>query len=701
MRSVVRGAVACVFAGLVGSAAVAQPPAREPLPMPPVPGDSAPANSESLTPNASTDAVPPAPAGEQEAVLPNGKKVVMRGRPIPIGQEWVVNQNSIERYALPEGYKGFYETPYSTRQEVADIRLVPPAPGTGLANTVILETQDLLGTAEIVLPVVFANGDRKEERIELLVIDQVSNAYRLYLQNQIKKMFPTSVVEVLILNSQTAVLKGYVERAEQVTPIENLVRGFLAAGVGAAPDSVTVVNTLRVVGAMEVQLRVMICEVQRSKMSELGFDWDWTNPSLNPPWLRAISNSTGAFGNRLAAAAIAGGAPLSSSGQGVSNLNFVLSKNGQPMFLGFVRALVTNNLAKILAEPNLVTLSGQPAYFNVGGQVPVLTPQGNSTIGIQYRDFGTNLRFVPTVLGDGRIRLEVRPEVSDLNWSNGVEVNNIKVPGFDVRVAETTVEMDAGQSFVVAGLISKRVTAATSKLPFLGDLPVAGALFQNKNYKISETEVLIMVTPYLVDALDQAPCELPGRESRDPNDIEFYLGSKFEPPCFGDPYRGHIKAWRNNIPSPQPIPVPPYDRGLSHSVDGIPLDQTIANYPSDAASLTPIEESQPEIPSEMPPRKPSESAPAGSQFTPPTVDPLPRTVPPPTTSKLPSGPMSYEVSYGNRGSTTVPEFPAVNELTLVPSPPPKTPEEDAAAAKSEFTPPRPQAWRKGNTGRWK
>ena len=699
MRSAVRGAVACVLAGIMGSSALAQPPAREPLPMPPAPGESSPLpNSESLTPPSSTEATPP--VNELPIAAPNGKKIVMRGRPIPIGEEWVVNQNSIERYALPEGFKGFYETPYSTRQEVADIRLVPPAPGSGLANTVILETQDLLGTAEIVLPVLTDTNERKEERIELLVIDQVSNAYRLYLQNQIKKMFPTSVIEVLILNSQTAVLKGYVERAEQVTPIENLVRGFLAAGVGSAPDSVTVVNTLRVVGAMEVQLRVMICEVQRSKMRELGFDWEWISPST-APWLRAISNSTGAFGNRLTQAAMGGGASLASSGQGAANLNFVLQKNGQPMFLGFIRALVTNNLAKIMAEPNLVTLSGQPAYFNVGGQVPVLTPQGNSTIGIQYRDFGTNLRFVPTVLGDGRIRLEVRPEVSDLNWSNGVEVNNIKVPGFDVRVAETTVEMDAGQSFVVAGLISKRTAAATQKLPFLGDLPILGAAFQSKTFKTSETEVLIMVTPYLVDALDEAPCELPGRESRVPNDIEFYLGSKFEPPCFGDPYRGHIQAWRNNIPSPQPVPVGPYDKNINHPTEGFALDQTIAGtMPGDAESLSTPDAGVQELPSQMPPAKTLPVTPGGSQFTPPTVDPVPPpAAAPPTASKAKPGPMTYEVSYGNRGNSA-PEFPAVNELSLVPSPPAKTPGE-VTLPKSEFSPPRPQAWRKGNTGRWK
>ncbi|MBY0585562.1 hypothetical protein K2X85_00185 [bacterium] len=597
----------------------------------------------------------------------------MRGRAIPFGEEWIVNQNSIERYALPEGFTGFYETPYSTRAEVADVRLVPPAKGQGLANTMIVETKDLLGTAEIVMPVLNADGSRDEKRIEILVVDQVSQAYRTYLAANIKKMFPTSSVNVLVANSQTAVVNGFVERSEHVQPIVDLVRGFLAARVAQSPDAVTVVNALRVVGSMQVQLKVMIAEVQRSKTRDLGFDWNYFG-TTGSPWLAAASGAAGSFSNRIIGVNSTTGlaTSLSSTASGGANLNYVINRNGQVAFQGFMRALVTNNLAKILAEPNLVTTSGQPAYFNVGGQVPVLTPQGNGTISIQYRDFGTNLRFVPTVLGDGRVRLEVRPEVSDLNFGNGVQLGNIIVPGFDVRVAETTVEMEAGQSFVVAGLLQKRVIANANKFPLVSEIPLAGALFQNKSYRQIETEIMIMVTPHLVDALDQAPCNLPGRESRVPNDIEYYLGSKFEPPCFGDPYKGHIKNWAHNGPEPQPTAVPMYDRygagtGVPNSTG---MDQQLPASDQQINGMIPME-----------------PVPTGSEITPPPGTELP-TPEPPKPALEPVEQTSNKV-----GPTDLPSL------------------RTAAVPETEFAPvaepaPRPtrpsrSAWRRGTTTGWR
>jgi pilus assembly protein CpaC len=639
----------------------------------------APSEGEALSP--STEAEP----------APAKKSATMRGRAIPFGDEWIVNQNSIERYALPEGYAGFYETPYSTRAEVADVRLVPPTKGQGLANTIIVETKDLLGTAEIVLPVLKDGGAKEEMRIEVLVVDQVSQAYRTYLARNIKKMFPTSSVNVLVANSQTAVVNGFVERSEHVQPIVDLVRGFLAARVAQAPDAVTVVNALRVVGAMQVQLKVLIAEVQRSKTRDLGFDWNYFGTTANP-WMAAASGATGSFSNRILGINSTSGlaTSLGSTASGGSNLNFVINRNGQVAFQGFMRALVTNNLAKILAEPNLVTTSGQPAYFNVGGQVPVLTPQGNGTIAIQYRDFGTNLRFVPTVLGEGRVRLEVRPEVSDLNFGNGVQLGNIIVPGFDVRVAETTVEMEAGQSFVVAGLLQKRVIANANKLPLIADIPLAGALFQNKSYRQIETEIMIMVTPHLVDAVDQAPCDLPGRESRVPNDIEYYLGSKFEPPCFSDPYKGHIKNWAHNVPDPQPVPVPMYDRNGAGT--GVPNSTGLYQ-----------QQSMPAMDQQINSTVPMEPVPVGTDLTPPEGTDLPAPVAPEATATptdqtelVPVPQKKANELPGVEGSqASLPALPTIavpeTEFTPVNSP----------SAQSRPVRPSRSAWRRGTTSGWR
>jgi pilus assembly protein CpaC len=454
-----------------------------------------------------------------------------------------------------------------------------------------------------------------------LVIDQVSRGLQDYLRKRIKDTFPTAVVTLTVANRSTAILEGYVERAEQVQPIVDLVRSFLASNVGAAPDAVTVVNALRVTGATSVQLKVIIAEVERTKSRDLGFDWNAIF-STNPSDTGGVSTSTGSFINRR----VNGGIGLSSADSSNSNINFFVTQNGINVFEGFLRALVENNLGKLLAEPVLTTTSGQPAYFNVGGETPILLPQGNGTISIEYRDFGTNLRFVPTILGDGRIRLEVRPEVSELNPGLAVTASGLSVPGFTTRLAETTVELESGQSFAIAGLIQKRVRATTRKIPVMGDIPAVGWLFQNKTYRQTDTELLIIVTPHLVDALDQRPCELPGRESRIPNDIEFYLGSKFEPPCFGDPYRGHIKNWHQGLPSPTPVPVRPYDN-YGQPIDSVPIEampSAVIPAPAEDAPPSDIEPT-----ALMPvPSSPVEVAPEPEDLEEVEAFPAPRSLPP-------------------------------------------------------------------------
>jgi Flp pilus assembly secretin CpaC len=494
---------------------------------------------------------PPRPAEE-----PVSELVFRQGKPLPEDDSMIMNLNTIEQFSVAP-FK-LAQNPRSNREEIAEVRLVQPPAGK-LPDAFVVTTKDLIGTTEIILPLVKEGDPRPfERRIELLVIDQMSRAIQDYLKKQIKTIVPTSVVELVVANRSTAVVNGYVERAEHVQPIIDLVRGTLAQGIGAAPDAVTVVNALRVTGATQVQLKVVIAEVQRQKIRDLGFDWNWLNVSPNA-WLAGASTATGL--NPAGGGALGLPLPLvgGSTNIGQSNINFLLRDDGVNNFQAFLRALERNDLGKLLAEPVLTTTTGQPAYFNVGGQTPILLPQGNGTISIQYRDFGTNLRFVPTVLGEGRIRLEVRPEVSEVNQALSVVVNGISVPGFITRFAETTVEMETGQSLVIAGLIQKRVRAIRNKIPVLGDIPIAGAAFQNKNYEQTDTDLVILVTPHLVDALDHPPCELPGRESRIPNNVEYYLGSKFEPPCFGDPYRDHWKNHKAGIPSPTPMPVRPFD----------------------------------------------------------------------------------------------------------------------------------------------
>jgi hypothetical protein len=154
--------------------------------------------------------------------------------------------------------------------------------------------------------------------------------------------------------------------------------------------------------------------------------------------------------------------------------------------------------------------------------------------------------------------------------------------------------LENGQSFAIAGLIQSRITATAVKTPFLGDMPIFGWAFQDKRYEQRDTELLIIVTPHLVDALDERPCKLPGRESRIPNDCEFYLGSKFEPPCFDDPYRDHVhKHFHGGPPAPLPVPVRPYDNY------GLPDFQYPVNNGGHPASELPA---QPAPPAPQPPK---------------------------------------------------------------------------------------------------
>lgn len=475
----------------------------------------------------------------------------------------------------------FEKIPRNTTEvfSVAPKKLIPPAPRStneqvltvapirpigervdNLPDAFRVTTTDLIGAATVYYSTIDDEGKIEKKSVEFLVVDEISEALQGYLESTIRKTYPTVNVDVLVPNSQTAVLSGYVDKAELVDPIQQLVRGFLAARTGSPPDTVQVVNSIRVTGVQQVQLKVIIAEVERTKLRALGFDWEWQSLATTG-LIGSLANSLGTATQGQLNGGFAGPPqiPVPNLSTAGANSPFSVTRAGSFVFTGFLKILANHNLGKILAEPILVTTSGQPAFFNVGGEVPVLIPQGFGTISIQYRPFGTNLSFVPTVLGEGRIRLEVRPEVSELSAANSVIFQGNVIPGFSTRIAETTVELENGQTFGIAGLMQSRVRADTTKTPFLGDMPIFGWAFQNKRYEQRDTELLILVTPHLVEALDERPCKLPGRESRVPNTQEFYIGSKFEPPCFDDPYRDHWYKHKNEIKVPPPAPVQPYD----------------------------------------------------------------------------------------------------------------------------------------------
>jgi pilus assembly protein CpaC len=210
-------------------------------------------------------------------------------------------------------------------------------------------------------------------------------------------------------------------------------------------------------------------------------------------------------------------------------MQFAITGNNN-IFEGFIEALQREALAKILAEPVLVTTSGRPANLLSGGEFPILVPQGLGTASIDWREFGVRMEAVPIVLGNGRLRLDIAPEVSERDFSNAVDVNGFVVPGLTTRRVNTQVEMRFGDTLIIGGLISTRRNGTTTKIPVLGELPLIGAAFRRVEYDDRETEMVIIVTPHLVTPIPehQSPGGGPGLNSSDPTAHELYIDGMLE-----------------------------------------------------------------------------------------------------------------------------------------------------------------------------
>ena len=193
--------------------------------------------------------------------------------------------------------------------------------------------------------------------------------------------------------------------------------------------------------------------------------------------------------------------------------------------LGSLDLAQTDGLVSTLAEPTLTALSGETASFLAGGEFPIPVSQGNQAISIEYKQYGVGLAFTPVVLADGRISMRVRPEVSELSDAGAVDLGGYKVPALTTRRAETTVELGSGQSFMIGGLLQNHNANSVSKAPFLGDLPILGTLFRSTSYQRNETELVIIVTPYLVRPVS-GRMALPTDGYRAPTDPQEILEGK-------------------------------------------------------------------------------------------------------------------------------------------------------------------------------
>jgi len=286
---------------------------------------------------------------------------------------------------------------------------------------------------------------------------------------------------------QIAVLNGTVASPEDSAQAYTLVAELLNPGKKAGdPLDIQPVNRLKVATPLQVTLKVRIAEVNRSLLKKIGVNL-------------LSGDSTGGFQFGIGqGSAPTGGSPFSVSPvEGGTTLGAA----GKLLGLNLLSSLdlaQTDGLVSTLAEPTLTALSGETASFLAGGEFPIPISQGNQAISIEYKQYGVGLAFTPVVLSDGRISMRVRPEVSQLSDAGAVNLGGYKVPALTTRRAETTVELGSGQSFMIGGLLQNNNSNSINKAPFLGDVPILGALFRSTSYQRNETELVIIVTPYLV-----------------------------------------------------------------------------------------------------------------------------------------------------------------------------------------------------------
>jgi pilus assembly protein CpaC len=340
------------------------------------------------------------------------------------------------------------------------------------------------------------------------------------LSAALQTQFPHSSIRVYRY-SESLVLTGFVDRPDHVGPIMRLAEDY-------APK---VINNINVGGVQQILLKVKVMEMSRTKLRRLATDFSvlGSNGSFFSTGVSGLlTNTSNGIGGIQSVADTTGKAA-----------EFGIVHNGNAFF-GFIDWLQQNQIAKILAEPNIVAVSGRPAQFNVGGEIPIVVPQSLGTASIEYKPFGTQVDFLPIVLGNGNIRLEVRPRISEIDDTRSVVIQNFTVPALTVRQVDTAVEMKAGQTFALAGLVQERTETLKRGLPYISDLPVVGVPFRKMEDEVNEIELLIMVTPEFVDPIDgcQLPCEGPGMFTTSPTDRGLYCGGQMEVPTCCNPTHG-------------------------------------------------------------------------------------------------------------------------------------------------------------------
>jgi len=391
------------------------------------------------------------------------------------------------------------------------------------------------------------------------------------LKRVIKQSVPTANVSVVPGVGGTLILSGYVNRIEDA----DIVVRIASAAVGG--NASNVINALQIGGAQHVLIDMVIAQVDRTELRERGVSFGTTtNPGSSFGFSSvlgglAASNVQPALFGGGAGAAGGGTAPISVGG--TANLVFGIVPNST---VGALRALRTEALAKFLSEPKQVVQSGRTALLRVGGQQAILGPAaGINGPGVVLEQVGSQIEVLPLVFGNGKIYLEVSPQFRSVNNGRGVTTAFGFTPGFNETSIRSAVTMESGQTYAIGGLLETQMEATAEKVPYLGDLPLLGTVFSSVRSQERETELLILVTPRLVDALDcnQVPKRMPGQETRSPDDYELFLESLIEAP------RGQRRPRVNGKYQPAYRSDPTYGQYPCIGPDGQPIPGCNAGAP--------------------------------------------------------------------------------------------------------------------------
>lgn len=370
----------------------------------------------------------------------------------------------------------------------APVRLPAPAASVAVADPAIADVQ-------VISPrMLYVNG-RGIGETSLIAVDNADNiiyettvnvTHNLSrLKRAAEELSPNNDV-VATSTDNAIILKGKVESPVAAEKLQRLANSFLRG------DGQSVINMLDTSATDQVMLKVKIVEVARNELKRFGINWE-----------SVFSPGNFVFGLGQGRDFVDAGGGFQRNGD---NSIFISNNTGSRSISAAIDALESDGLLTVLAEPNLTTRSGTAANFLAGGEFPITVVQASTgtqpVASVEYREFGVSLQFTPVVLSPDKISLTVLPEVSSLDFANGVEQNGFTVPALSTRRANTTIDLGTGQTFAIAGLLRSDQGNNIDKFPILGDIPVLGALFRSSEFQNSQTELVILVTPYIVRPVD-------------------------------------------------------------------------------------------------------------------------------------------------------------------------------------------------------